>query len=220
MAKDCKAALHESVTRFREWAKKTYPHITEYNDNGQLWPSTDEYQDMMVCILNVLKNTSPEDADDITVDDILYGIARDDECSVIMDDLEGLPQWFSLLCRKSVDTGYINAQWQFAYSIGEYEGDDDLTDVLERFISCGHEYTERMALRSMAKVCPEKAEEYAVKFFERDIYDADEYQKMMALEVLYETGSDRLMHYLGIAERSSYEHLKSSAAEIRRKLTE
>ena len=75
-----------------------------------------------------------------------------------------------------------------------------------------------MALRSLGKTCPEQAEQYAVKFFERNIYEADQYQKMMALEVLYETGSDKLVYYLQKAESSDSPYLKSIAADIRRKL--
>ena len=217
MAADLKSALHDSVQNFKKWVKEAYPNMTEQNDNGEYVYGA-EYDDMISCVINTIEDTSPEDADAVTVDDMLYAIARDNESNVIADTLEDHPKWFSLLCRKSADTGYINAKWQFADKIGEYKYSDDLTDVLYAFLESGDEYTERMALRSLGKTCPEQAEQYAVKFFERNIYEADQYQKMMALEVLYETGSAKLVYYLQKAESSDSPYLKNIAADIRRKL--
>lgn len=56
------------------------------------------------------------------IDDILFGIARYNECSHIVSELLKYSEWYSLLCKKSLTTDYINAKWQFAESLKDYNG--------------------------------------------------------------------------------------------------
>ena len=65
---------------------------------------------------------------------------------------------------------------------------------------------------------PEKAEEYAIDFWNRKKYKNDEYQKIMVLNVLYQIHSSKLYYYLEIAEHSNYEYLRINAQEIREKI--
>ena len=79
-----------------------------------------------------------------------------------------------------------------------------------------------MALQTMADISPDKAEEYAVLFWNRGKYEEgsyeDEYQKIMVLHVLYRIKSKKLEEYLDKAMLSSYIHLKNNAEEIRKLL--
>ncbi len=75
-----------------------------------------------------------------------------------------------------------------------------------------------MALQSLAFIYPEQAEKYAIKFWNRNIYEYDEYQKIMVLHVLYQIKSVYLNNYLEIAEKSNYKYLKVNAEEIREKI--
>lgn len=70
-----------------------------------------------------------------------------------------------------------------------------------------------MALWSMCEHFPKQAEEYAVKFWERNIYSADEYQKLMALAVLHQIKSPLLQEYIAKASLTEYNYLKKQAAE-------
>ncbi|MBR4163172.1 MAG: hypothetical protein IKR11_06590 [Solobacterium sp.] len=74
-----------------------------------------------------------------------------------------------------------------------------------------------MALDSLSVLYPDQAEEYAELFWNRSIYDADEYQKIMALHVLHAIGSKKLAHYLQLADNSSCEFLRQNAQDIRKK---
>lgn len=67
------------------------------------------------------------------IDDILFGIARDNECSIIVETLLDHSEWYFVLCRQSLNTNYINAKWQFAESLKDYRGNDNLQETIFKF---------------------------------------------------------------------------------------
>lgn len=209
--------LHIKVDAFKMWVKINYPEITEDNDNGE-WCFCDEFEEMYVYALNVIQKCPVSSATDQIIDDLLYAIARDNECENIVQVLEDYNDWFSLLCRNSLKTSYTNAKWQFAKNLKDYKGDDILKNLIFEFLSTGDEYTERLALQSLAYIYPEQAEKYAIEFWNRNKYEYDEYQKIMVLHVLYHIHSTNLKMYLKMAENSSYEYLKINAQEIGEKM--
>ena len=156
------------------------------------------------------------------IDDLLYAIARDNEGENIIGILEDYNDWFSLLCRACFSAPYTNAKWQFAKGLKNYSGDDDLKSLIFEFLSIDNEYTERMALQSLASIDPQQAEKYAVEFWNRGKYAEGsyeiEYQRIMVLHVLYQIRSDKLQEYLSLAERSDYQYLKGNAEYIREML--
>lgn len=171
-------------------------------------------------ILKTIQNVPYDKASDRMLNDILYGIARDNECGMIIEYLEDFPEWYSVLCRKCLNTGYTNAKWQFAESLRNYQGDDGLQDVVFQFLDSGDEYTERLALKTLATLFPQKTEKYAIEFWNREKFinhKGYEYQKIMVLDVLYEIGSPKLHEYLCLAEKSDFKWLRLNAAKIRQK---
>ncbi len=129
------------------------------------------------------------------------------------------PEWYSLLCKKSLTINYINAKWQFAESLKDYNIQDGLHNLIFDFLNSGDEYTERLALKSLAYIYPDKAEKYAIEFWHRDKYKNDyeiEYQKIMALHVLHIINSRELEKYLDLADKTEYCYLKENSEEIRK----
>ena len=217
MADEIGKELHTKVQMFKKWAETNFPDKTEDNDNGE-WCFCSEFDDMYYAAVDLIQNYPASAATESITRDLLYAIARDNESELIAQMTERYDDWFSLLCRESLRSPYTNAKWQFASRLGNYGGNYALHELIFEFLSTGDEYTERMALRSLASVYPEQAEEYAVKFWNRNIYEHDEYQKIMALHVLYQIRSAHLDEYLEIAERSDYEYLRKNAAEIRERI--
>ena len=90
------------------------------------------------------------------------------------------------------------------------------------FLQVDDEYTQRMALKSLAYIHPDKAEEYAIEFWWRDKYKDDafghEYQKIMVLHVPHMIHSTKLEKYLDLADESEYYYLKENAREIRKRM--
>lgn len=158
--------LHEKVCEFKTWQKDNYPNVTEENDNGE-WVFFEKngewgtaYDEMTYEAVNFIKNNSAENISEQVIDDLLYSIARDSECSYIFEEIEKYEkwEWFALLCRKCLQTNYINAKWQFACELKYYKGNDDLKNIIFEFLDLEDEYTQRMALKTIAFLYPEKAE--------------------------------------------------------------
>lgn len=217
MNREYEKNLHTKVTAFKLWAKQNYPQMTEKADNGE-WCFCLEFDDMRSYSIAVINEVSADEATEQMVDDLLYVIARDNECSTVIEELEKCDHWFSLLCRCCINTEYINAKWQFAEHLHSYKGKDNLQEMVYDFLSAEDEYTERLALKALADIYPECAEQYAIEFWERNKYEYDEYQKIMVLHVLYQIHSAKLPYYLELAKMSDYKYLKENAEAIQDKL--
>lgn len=55
-------------------------------------------------IFMIIEKISPKEVSEQMIDDILFGIARDNECSHIVRELLEYSEWYSLLCKKSLYT--------------------------------------------------------------------------------------------------------------------
>lgn len=216
---DYEKRLHKNVIKFKKKADKIHPQWNEMHDNGEWEIGLYEFDEMCNTIFEIIEKISYEEASEQMLDDILFGIARDNEGSLIVCKLLEYFGWYSLLCKKSLETDYINAKWQFAESLKDYNGKDDIKDLIFDFLQVDDEYTQRLALKSLAYIYPDKAEEYAIEFWHRDKYKdnayASEYQKIMVLHVLYIIHSTELEKYLNLADESEYYYLKENAKEIR-----
>lgn len=214
--------LHNSVIKFRKKADKVHPQWSETHDNGEWEIGLYEFDEMCNIIFEIIESVTPAEASEQMLDEILFGIARDNECSRIVTELLEYPEWYSLLCKKSLETDYINAKWQFAESLKDYSGQDELREYIFEFLKVDDEYTERLALKSLAYIFPDKAEAYAIEFWWRDKYkeDAycDEYQKIMVLHVLHIIHSTELKKYLDLANDSGYYYLKENSKAIQKEL--
>jgi len=218
MSIDYEDRLHKSIIRFKKRAAKVNPQWTEAKDNGEWEIDLNEFDEMCSIALEIIENLSPEEASAQLHDDLLFVIARDNESSWIVQELLKYPAWYSILCRKSLETDYTNAKWQFAESLKDYKGKDNVRDLIFRFLTVGDEYTERLALQSLAYIYPEKTEKYAIEFWHRDKYTdnyGSEHQKIMVLHVLNIIHSTKLEKYLDLADRTDYRYLRENAAEIR-----
>lgn len=216
MHRNYELELHRSVERFKKYQKKIFPDMTGDNDNGE-WVSGFEFNNMCTAYLQAINNLSITQATDGLVDDLLYSLARDNECGILIADTLHSPEWFSLLCKACLQTKYTNAKWQFAQHLHKYVDSNEIRDLIFDFLETGDEYTERMALQSLAEIYPEHIERYAVSFWDRNIYDADEYQKIMVLSVLNKVKSPLLKQYLSLADKTKYQYLKQNAEKIRAK---
>ena len=211
-----KKNLYREIRSFKRWAEKYYPDRDEENDNGEWEIGTDNHFDEMVdAALKVIENINSSDAGEDLIEALLFSIARDNECERLADELRNHEDWFELLAGKSLGTKYINAQWQLAKRVGEFE---NCKELIYKFIESDNEYTSRMSLQALAEIDPERAEEYAINFWNRGKYPEgsyeDEYQKIMALHVLYSIGSDKLAEYREKALVSPYKWLKANAEQM------
>lgn len=96
MSADYERKLHRAVAQFVKEADKKYPNWSERNDNGEWGIGLDKFDDMYKVILEIIEYTSCDEATEQMLDDILFGIARDNECSRIIEVLLKYPDWYAL----------------------------------------------------------------------------------------------------------------------------
>ncbi len=69
---------------------------------------------MRKAAINVIKCFKCSDSDEKLIDALLFTIARDNECEIIINELVNYKDWYELLAKKSLGSKYINSEWQFA----------------------------------------------------------------------------------------------------------
>ena len=106
------------------------PQWSENHDNGEWEFGLYEFDEMCNIIFMIIGKISPKEVSEQMIDDILFGIARDNECNSIVRELLEYPEWYSLLCKKALSTDYINAKWQFAESLKDYNGREQVKELI------------------------------------------------------------------------------------------
>lgn len=102
--------LHQRVMEFKQFQKKNYPKMTEENDNGEWEIGYRQWDEMNCAYLNIIEKYTPESIKEELIDDMLYVIARDSECSNLIIQTLQYSQWFEILCKRSIATNYYNAR--------------------------------------------------------------------------------------------------------------
>lgn len=212
--------LNKEVRIYKKWVYKHYSEMTEDTDNGEyLAPSFDRMRESAI---SFVKNVELKDITEKDLDSILYCVARDNECECLADLISSQKEWFKYLIERCIDSIYTTAKWQLVKRLSVYKDDSSITDWIFKYINVDDEYTQRMSLSVLSEIDHRKAEQYAIKFWERDKYKGDayceEYQKIMALNVLYKIKSDKLSKYIEAARQLDFVYLKENADEIEREL--
>ncbi|MGI5059524.1 hypothetical protein E4O00_11470 [Treponema sp. OMZ 788] len=208
--------LNKEVRIYKEWVYKHYSEMTEDTDNGEfLGPSFDRMRESAI---SFVKNVEVKDVTETDLESILYCVARDNECEYLADFISSYKEWFKYLIERCIDSIYTTAKWQLVKRLPVYKDDSSVTDWVFKYINVDDEYTQRMSLSALSEIDYKKAEQYAIEFWERDKYKGDtyaeEYQKIMALSVLYKIKSDKLSEYIEAARQLDFVYLKENADEI------
>jgi hypothetical protein len=194
--------LHQQIEDFKAWASSTDQRFGEWELNYEHWDSL--YASAADAVTTFREGAIPPDV----ADDLLYALARDNECEHIRESLSESPELLSALAKRATVTGDAKAKWQIAVSLAESKllGGADL---LRPFLTDSDEYVRRRSLLAFAVFAPEEAEAIAINNLDDDF----EYTRIAALHVLHSVESQELA--------SAFERLKSDPNEyVRRNVAE
>ena len=201
--------LHQQVTKFKHWAatadRRSGEWECDYEHWHDLWASASDtiiaYQD------GAIPNAE--------ADDLLFALARDNECEHVREKLLSSPELITTLAKRAVVSGDADAKWQIAISVAEAQL-PDAADLLRPFLTDADEYVRRRALMAIAPFSPKEAEGLAIK----NLDDRFEYTRIAALHVLHtvrsghlEAGLDRLASDPNKYVRQNVEELRASRRE-------
>ena len=174
------------------------------------WP--DEYpqlEELHGAAAEVLRLTLPTVWDSRTVEELLESLSIDNEAEFIADQLS--QEQLVALAKASFDLGNDEARWQLASRLSQLPETDERESLLTRFLNDEDEYVRRRALLAAGECRSPQVERAALKAWRSD----EEYQRLVALHVLWQLKSPRLEHHLEIAETDSSEFVRKRVREIR-----
>ena len=201
--------LLRAIQEFRLWRVLE----SSYGIEDAYYP---DWLDIYECFSDVLKNLEVSDADSILLREMIYIIARDNEDEILIDELAEYQNWFEILCQHCVASDEAEAKWQFAAYMDRLKN----THVIKKFIMVlaidEDEYVCRRAMLNMPAIRPDKVEEYAKLYWDRDWHNRErkDYQRLVVLYALNEIHSPLLSDYLQSAMESGNRVLMEYAMKI------
>ncbi|MCP4582912.1 MAG: HEAT repeat domain-containing protein [candidate division Zixibacteria bacterium] len=196
------------VNKFKAWAdtylKKSPP--AEWECDYQDWPALNR------AFLALISEKYPTVLSKTEIDDLIYVIARDNEMEELIEEVASYPKLFELLLQNVLKSNERDAKWQFAVSLGKKILNKNVAEnALLQLVEDSDEYVSRMALQSLGKIHSTHAEALCKRAWDSD----HEYQRIMALWVLKEIGSNELTKYLHLAIKDGRKYVVQNANEIK-----
>jgi hypothetical protein len=213
---ELQARLAIEANLFREWARDYLVAHTasgewecDYPDWGRTYGVVDEYLRLVDVV------GSPRSA----LADLLYLLARDNECENIAESIATAqgPAGVLFLAECAIELSEADARWQLAVRLGELSNGAvearNVESVLLAFMRDENEYVRRRSLQALASQRPTAVEPLALAEWEES-HEAQEWTRMNVLEVLRQVGSDRLPELLHQAANDPRPHLAAFARNI------
>jgi len=204
------ARLVQAVLAFRNWADG-YPvgqRSGEWESHYDQWPS------ITSAFTAFLDSGTPELWNALTVETLLYILARDNEMEILKEELITRPCHLLALAKVGLHSTEPDARWQLADALGRVElAASEVEPLLVQLFHDRDEYVSRRALLALARRRSKEAEALAFRAWNTE----HEYHRMAALDTLFACKSPSLSSYLNLADRDGREHLVNLANEIRSK---
>lgn len=196
--------LHGQVSKFKHWAATTDKRSGEWECEYEHWH--DLYASASDAIAAYRDGSIPN----AEADDLLYALARDNECEHIRETLLASPELIATLAKRVIISGDADAKWQIAISVAEAQL-PNAADLMRPFLTDADEYVRRRSLMTFAPFAPKEAEVLAIKNLE----DEFEYTRIAALHVLHTVRSDYLDASLDRLASDSNRYVRQNVEELR-----
>ena len=198
--------IQDEVESFIEWSNsevKEYEWDSMYPNWIRAYTYTDE----------LFNCTDFQSWNDETINNVLYLIARDNECEEISSSLVNHPELLLLLARKGLHYNDSDTRWQLAHYLGEIRAMDAQVEMLlTDYYKDGNEYVRRRSLLALGNIKSKFAEQFAINSWNTEM----EYQKIAALHVLNNINSVELsIRLLELGEKDDSEHVRNNVKNIR-----
>ncbi len=204
-------SLAGEVERFKMWASTipVYESSTEWECDYPKWPA------LYSAVFDIL-NTSYVHWSEKVIKDILYAVARDNECNIIIEKIGDNKALLLFLAQYARNSEEKDAKWQFAEALGELPEDcREMAEVsLLILVKDQDEYVSRRALIALGRINSSQAEVFAERAWNSGL----EYQKIASLSVFNEMSSPRLTQFLDMAAQDESTYVRKKADEIRHSL--
>ncbi|NEW09929.1 HEAT repeat domain-containing protein [Paenibacillus sp. SYP-B3998] len=197
--------IQDEVESFYEWSNS---QVKEYEWDS-MYPNWTRAYTYSVELFN---NEDFNTWNDEIINNVLYLIARDNECEEISSNLVNYPELLLFLAKKGLHYNESDTRWQLAHYLGEIESaSNDVELLLTEYYRDSNEYVMRRSLLALGNIKSKYAEQFAIISWNTGM----EYQKIAALQVLNKINSVELIRFLELGENDKSEHVKSNVKNIR-----
>ncbi len=142
-SKDIYTKVDERVDDFWKWSKtvkQTYEWETNYPDWSLL----------ITLVFTLIETTNYTEWDQKTINNLLYIIARDNECETIIEKLTERTNNYLYLAEEALKYSDNDTRWQFAHYLIKIE--DRETDVRELLYKFANDYVEYVRSRAIEAI--------------------------------------------------------------------
>ncbi|SLJ96938.1 MULTISPECIES: hypothetical protein [unclassified Paenibacillus] len=140
-SKDIYTKIDEIVDDFWIWSKKQ-KQVLEWETNYSNWSL------LISLVFSLIETTEYTEWDQNTLNNLLYLIARDNECETIIDKLSERSSSFLFLAEEALRYSDNDARWQFAHYLIQVK--DQETKVIELIKKYSEDYVEYVRRRALA----------------------------------------------------------------------
>lgn len=206
------------IQTFKTWAMELSGDGMSSQLTGEWECNYPAWNAIYTAFSNVLSTIAVQDVQEDVRMELVYIIARDNECQWLIHEVIQYPQWLEALCQCSLErSDEPDAKWQLAYGLAKCPSSANAKAYVLRFVEDAHEYVSRRAFMALPVLFPEKIADYAPLFWDRDCYgmELQEYQRMAVLEALYQIQSPLLDCYMDKARQSKQAYLIDFSNQLR-----
>jgi len=202
--KSVEVKIDEQVDEFWQWSKnqkQIYEWEACYSEWGLIYRLFEQFvQSVNLTLL-----------DQKTINNILFLVARDNDCERLIETLSRNPVCLIFFAKECLMYQDDSARWQFAHYLSKiYEDNPKVEDIILKYCNDHAEYVRRRALLSLSYINSKYTEEKAIEAWDSNV----EYQKIAALEALYQVESQRLEGYLKLGLNDPFEHVRENSERI------
>ncbi|MDR9856194.1 hypothetical protein RJP21_21560 [Paenibacillus sp. VCA1] len=202
--KSLEIKIDEQVDEFWQWSK-TQKQVNEWEASYSEWSLINTLLDRLV------RFTDFTQWDQRTINNILYLIARNNECETLIDTISENPACLIYLSREGLKYQDDNARWQLVHYLSKIIVEQPEAERLILMYCDDHiEYVRRRALLALGDIKSEHAEQKAIEAWSSNL----EYQRIAALETLYQVESRELEKYLQLGLQDSFDYVRMNAERI------
>lgn len=196
--------LQQQVARFKRWASTANQSSGEWECDYENW------QELLAAASDCIAAHRDGSIPSGVADDLLYAIARDNECEHIREMLLASPTLLAILATRAVSLDDADAKWQIAISVAESQM-PGAANLLRPFLKDQDEYVRRRSLLAFAPFSPKEAEAIAIE----NLNDGFEYTRIAALHVLHAVGSNQLDASLDRMAIDSSQYVRQNVEKLR-----
>lgn len=201
--------MFAEIGQFKKWAEGESKQSGEWESYYEEWGSL--YQSVQEFIAsNSCGAWTPKE-----IDELLYILARDNECGIIIDLLRDTrPESILFLAGKAVQSKERDAKWQLAAALGEMPMANNTFELLLLdFVNDEDEYVRRQAVKALARIGSPQTELLALREWERES-ESQQWARMNVLWCLKRIRSPYLDEFLEKAFHDGRTYLAEYALKV------